>query len=93
LSGFPIPAWIDLASADKKVLIILLLGMLYRPALALLLLYVHWLSVFTSRRARKDGIRVSIGTAVELAGLLLMKSAAMTAGRWWGSVKYGAFCV
>lgn len=90
--GCPLPAWLDLASADKKVLAIGLLGALSPPALFLLPLYAGWLAAAAARRARRAGIPVSPVGAVGLAGLLLLKSAAMTAGRWWGSVKYGAVC-
>lgn len=92
-SGFPVPAWIDLASADKKTMAILAMGVLYRPALYLMAFYALWLTVSASRRAMQWGISVSPTEAVGLAGLLVMKSTAMTLGRWWGSVKYGALCV
>ncbi len=92
LSGFPVPAWIDLASADKKTMAILGVGFLYKPVLYLWVLYALWLAVSAYRRATQRGISVSAMEAFGLAGLLLMKSAAMTAGRWWGSVKYGAIC-
>jgi GT2 family glycosyltransferase len=87
-----IRAWVDLASADKKALLILAAGGLYPPALWLLPLYAGWLSALTRRQARQAGSPVSAASAVTLAGMLLLKSAAMTAGRWWGSVKYGALC-
>lgn len=90
---WPVRVWVDLASADKKVLAILLLGSAYRPFLLLLPVYAGWLVVATSRRAHRAGRSVTPLAALELAGLLLLKSAAMTAGRWWGSVKYGAVCL
>ncbi len=88
----PVPAWLDLAAADKKAIALLALAAAWRPALALLPLYVAWLAVAATRRARQAGVAVSPGAALGLAGLLLGKSAAMTAGRWWGSVKYGTLC-
>lgn len=91
-SRCPVRAWVDLASADKKVLAIVLLGALYGPVLLLLPLYTVWLAVAAGQRARRVGAHASPAAAVGLAGLLLLKSAAMTAGRWWGSVKYGAVC-
>lgn len=93
LSGFLMPAWIDLASADKKTMAILGIGFLYKPVLYLWVLYALWLAVSAYHRATQRGISVSAMEAFGLAGLLLMKSAAMTAGRWWGSVKYGALCL
>lgn len=92
-SAFPARAWVDLASADKKVLAILLLGALYGPALLVLPLYAGWLAMAAARRARGIGTPVSPRGALSLAGLLVLKSAAMTGGRWWGSLKYGALCV
>jgi len=91
--GCPVRAWIDLTSADKKALAILGVSVAYPPALWLLPALALWLTVNTGRRARQAGTRPSPAVSVELAALLLLKSAAMTAGRWWGSVKYGALCL
>ena len=91
--GFPGRGWLDLASADKKVLAILGIGAAYTPALWLLPLYTVWLATATRRAARQAGGPVSPAVGLALAALLLVKSAAMTAGRWWGSVKYGACCL
>ncbi len=90
--GCPVPAWVDIASADKKILGILLLGAAVTPALALLPLYAAWLVIAFARRAKKAGRPVSPAGAMALAAFLVLKSGAMTAGRWWGSVKYGALC-
>lgn len=85
--------WVDLASADKKVLAMALVSIAYGPLLGLLPLYAAWLVSLTARRSRQTGRPTSLGDACGLAALLLLKSAAMTAGRWWGSVKYGALCL
>lgn len=90
--GCPVHAWVNLVGADKKVMGILALGALIRPALWLLLLYGIWLAILTGRRAQASGAAWSVGTALLLAGLLLVKSGAMTIGRWRGSVKYGVLC-
>lgn len=92
LPRFPLPAWLDLASADKKVLAVLVLSAWYGPALWLLAPLALWLTIGASRRAQRAGVPVT-GAAIWLAGLLLLKSSAMTLGRWWGSVKYGALCL
>lgn len=89
----PIRAWVDLASADKKVLAILVLGAVWSRLFWLLPLYAGWLAVSAGRRARREGVAASPAAAFALGGLLVAKSAAMTAGRWWGSVKYGAVCL
>jgi len=88
----PVRAWVDLASADKKVLMLIALGMLYQPVLWLVPLYGVWLVLLVGQQARRQGVAVSLGAAVELAGLLWLKSTVMTAGRWWGAVKYGTAC-
>ncbi len=92
LPRFPLPAWLDLASADKKVLAVLVVGAWYGPALWLLVPLALWLTMQSYDRARRRGLPVR-AEAIELAGLLLLKSSAMTLGRWWGSVRYRALCL
>jgi len=89
----PVHAWLDLSSADKKVLAMMVLAVLYRPALLLLIPYAVWLVFIVNRRSVRSGSAVSLSGSASLAGLLLLKSFAMTVGRWWGSVKYGALCL
>lgn len=91
-SNWPIGVWIDLASADKKMVAILLLGILYDPLFVLLPAYGIWLVVTMQRRAKEVAGPISLITAISLAGLLVLKSATMTTGRWWGSIRYGALC-
>lgn len=86
-------AWIDLASADKKVMALVLCSLLYRPAWLLLPLYALWLMAAATRRARAGGSPLTPATSAGLAGLLVWKSFALTLGRWWGSLKYGAVCL
>jgi glycosyltransferase involved in cell wall biosynthesis len=88
----PVRAWVNLASADKKLLMVVAAGAIYAPLLSMLPLYCAWLTASVTRRARRDGRQISPRAAVEVAGLLVAKSAAMTAGRWWGSMRYGAVC-
>jgi GT2 family glycosyltransferase len=92
-NGFPLRAWVDLSSADKKVFAILATGAVYVPLLWLLPLYAVWLARSTARRAQLAGVATSPVVALELAGLLVLKSAAMTVGRWWGSVRSGGICL
>jgi GT2 family glycosyltransferase len=88
----PRPVWINLASADKKIAAIILLGCIVPPMLWLVPLYGLWLSVIVGRRAKQAGYSVSIVDRTRLAALLLAKSCAITAGRWRGSVQYGVIC-
>jgi GT2 family glycosyltransferase len=89
----PISAWVDIASPDKKLLSLLGLGLLYGPALGLLLVYSGWLVAVATRRARREGWNMSPMTACEVAMLLVLKAGAMTAGRCWGSLKYASVCI
>jgi O-antigen biosynthesis protein len=91
--GFPLPLWIDAGSPDKKAMALLLLGLLWRPLLALLPLYGAWLWWDVTRRTRARGLRVSWLGRWGLVGCLLAKAAAMTSGRWWGSLRYGRGCL
>ncbi len=93
LGQWPLPSWVDLASADKKVMLIMILGGAYRPLLLLLPVYLLWLVRSAHQRAADCGLPASVGASFVLAGLLVCKSLAMTLGRWWGSFKYGAVCL
>ena len=90
---FPLPLWIDAGSPDKKVAMLLALGLLWRPLLALLPLYGAWLWWDVTRRTRARGVAVSWLGRWGLVGCLLAKAAAMTSGRWWGSLRYGRACL
>lgn len=88
----PVSFWLDLASADKKVLAILVAGS-FLPALYWVVpLYFSYLVLTVRRRARETGRPSSVATSGALAVLLLLKSGAMTAGRWWGAVRYRTLC-
>ncbi len=89
----PVDGWVDGASADKKLLGLLALGWLYQPLWWLLPLYAVWMIREAGKRAALAGAPPSVTATVALAGLLLAKSAALTAGRWRGSWKYGAVCL
>lgn len=88
----PVSAWLDLGSADKKLLALVLLGVLYPPLWWALPLYGTYLTFTCRARARDTGVPASTARSGQLAALLLLKSAAMTAGRWRGSAKYGRLC-
>jgi len=88
----PLSAWIDLAGADKKLVGSALMGFLYTPLFALPPLYFAWLVHLARRRAREAGLQPGLGGQITLAALLLAKSAAMTAGRIRGSLRYGVLC-
>jgi glycosyltransferase involved in cell wall biosynthesis len=90
---FPLPVWIDAGSPDKKAAALLALGLLWRPLLALLPLYGAWLWWDMTARTRARGLAVSWLGRWGLVGCLVAKAAAMTSGRWWGSLRYGRACL
>lgn len=89
----PVTAWLDLAGADKK-LALALLGAALAPVLwPLPILYSLWLPYGCGRRAMTAEPPRSALLGLPLAGLLLLKSAALSLGRLWGSLRHGALCV
>ena len=90
---FPVALWIEAASPDKKTLALLALGLLWPPSLVLLPLYGGWLWWEMTRRARARGLAVSWLGRWGLVGCLLAKAAALTGGRWWGSLRHGRACL
>jgi GT2 family glycosyltransferase len=92
-SHAPVAGWIDCASADKKCLA-MLAGSLIVPVLGWLVpAYVFLLTLQAHRRALAEQVDASWFTSFGLGALLIAKSGAMTAGRWVGSIKYGALCL
>ena len=91
--GFPVPLWIDAGAPDKKVLMLLALALAWRPLLGLLPVYAGWLWWDVGVRARARGLHLSSLARCGLVGCLLAKAAAMTGGRWWGSLRYGRACL
>jgi cellulose synthase/poly-beta-1,6-N-acetylglucosamine synthase-like glycosyltransferase len=85
----PLKAWIDLSTADKKMVAILFLSFLYPPLAVLVPAYVLYLSRLVVKRAKRSHVRLRPMDSVAMAGLLLIKSMAMTAGRLQGSFRYG----
>ena len=91
--GFPLPIWIDAGSPDKKVAALVALALAWPPAAVLLPLYAAWLWRDVTRRGRARGLALSWLERGELIGCLLGKAAALTGGRWWGSLRYGRACL
>jgi GT2 family glycosyltransferase len=91
--GFPVPVWIDAGSPDKKAVALVAVALAWPPAAALLPLYAGWLWWDMTRRARARGLALSAVERWELVGCLLAKAAALTGGRWWGSLRYRRVCL
>jgi len=87
--NLPLKAWIDLSSADKKMAAILVLSFLYPPLVVLAPAYVFYLARLIVKRAKRSDMSLRPMDSIAMAGLLLMKSMAMTVGRLQGSFRYG----
>lgn len=84
--------WLDLASADKKLATVLVLA-LWAPAVwGVAFAYLFYLYVDTSRRFHREQLPLPRASRLVAPFLLLAKSAAMTAGRIAGSLRFGAVC-
>jgi GT2 family glycosyltransferase len=89
----PARLWLDLASADKKLLALALAAVAWPPAGLLLLGYVGYLYLDASRRFRREAFPPPPAAHLAAPALLVLKSAAITAGRLVGSVRFGALCL
>jgi glycosyltransferase involved in cell wall biosynthesis len=89
----PFNLWINLVTADKKILFLIILGIIYWPLLLLLLFYLVYLERDINKRCKKDGISAGLIARVIMLFLLFIKSAALTAGRIFGSFKHKVICI
>ncbi|MDD5100974.1 MAG: glycosyltransferase [Syntrophales bacterium] len=90
---WPLRAWLDIAAADKKFILGLLLTSLWPPFLAILALYLILLYRNLGQRLAQDQIEADYREKWALVFLLLFKSLAMTCGRWRGSLAQGVLCL
>jgi GT2 family glycosyltransferase len=89
----PLRAWLDISSADKKMGLILGTGIFSPVLYSLIPAYFLYLIFRISVRARKAQEDAAIKDCAAMAGLLLLKSASITMGRVWGSVRNGVLCL
>jgi GT2 family glycosyltransferase len=85
--------WLEFNQADKKLMGTIIAGLIWPPLFLLSLAYLTYLSLSIYRRGALIRIPVKIVEAPVLAGLLLLKSAAMTCGRLYGSLRYKVICI
>jgi GT2 family glycosyltransferase len=88
----PVCGWLNLSSADKKLLGLLMLPGWHGAFWGLPPLFMAYLALMIIRRARSHGQKCSLSEAAIMAGVLIWKSAAMTMGRLAGSAQYGVVC-
>jgi glycosyltransferase involved in cell wall biosynthesis len=84
--------WIDLNQADKKLLGVIILGLLWWPFYSLALIYFLYLCSFIYKKAWEKNIKANIIELPPLAFLLFLKSAALTMGRIIGSFRNRVLC-
>lgn len=85
--------WLEFHQADKKLLATIIAGFIWPPLFMLAFAYFAYLSLAICRQGVRMHISVKIREAPVLAGLLLLKSAAMTGGRLRGSLRHKVICV
>ncbi len=85
--------WLDLAQADKKTLLLLAAGLCWWPLFSLLLAYYLWLIVATSRKAQRLGVPLAWWERLGMPLLLVLKAAALTAGRLRGGIRRRVLCI
>lgn len=85
--------WLDLASADKKLLVLSVLAGWLPWLWWVPVGYLGYLYVDASRRFDREAFPIPRGARPAAPILLLAKSAAMTVGRLAGSVRFRAVCV
>jgi len=90
---WPLRAWLNIAAADKKFILCLLLTGLWLPFSAVLALYLVLLYRNMGQRLEQDQIEADCAEKWALVFLLLFKSLAITCGRWKGSLVQGVLCL
>jgi glycosyltransferase involved in cell wall biosynthesis len=90
---FPLRVWIDMASADKKLAMALILSIIWWPFFLILLFYFILLYRDMRVRIRKEDFEANFCEKWRMVFLLFLKSIAMTAGRLKGSFHYGVVCL
>lgn len=90
---WPLRMWLDIASADKKFILCLILSGIWSPFSLVLILYLVLLYRDMGGRAKKEHIEADFGEKWGMVLLLLFKSMAMTCGKLRGSFTHGVLCI
>jgi GT2 family glycosyltransferase len=90
---WPLRAWVDIASADKKFLLCSVLSGIWSLFSLVLILYLVLLYRDMGVRAKKEHIEADFGEKWGMVLLLLFKSMAMTCGKLRGSFTHGVLCI
>lgn len=90
---WPLRMWLNLTSADKKVLAISIISILFPPFILVLAAYFLYLLTDMGKRLTQNGVTACFREKCLLVLLLWVKSFAMTTGRVRGSIRYNVLCV
>ncbi len=85
--------WLDLGQADKKLLLLAILALSWLPLTILPPAYLARLALSARGRARELGIPLSLVEALSIPLLMVLKAAALTAGRLRGSFRQRVLCL
>jgi len=89
---WPLRLWVDMASADKKLLGIVLLSFFWWPLSIFIIFYFIYLYANMDFRLKQKGLNAAFLDKLQLILLLNFKSAAITAGRIVGSFRNRVLC-
>jgi GT2 family glycosyltransferase len=89
---WPMHAWLDIASADKKFILCLILSGIWWPFLLILISYLMLLYRDMGLRTKKDGISADFCEKWGMVFMLFFKSLAITSGRLRSSFRHGVLC-
>lgn len=89
----PLRVWIDMASADKKLALALILSIIWWPFFLILLSYFVFLYRDVGVRIQEVDFEADFREKWCMVLLLFFKSMAMTAGRLKGSFRHGVLCL
>ncbi len=85
--------WVRMISADKKMLFLVFLSIFLQWGYRLPALYGLYLAGSVLKKARGERVPVGFFKSFVMAALLLVKSFAITLGRWRGSFEYRVLCL
>jgi len=84
--------WIDLNQADKKILLLFMLGWIWWPLYSIMFAYFLQLCFFTYKKSVEKSISTKLIELPFLACLLILKSLCLTTGRVSHSLKHRVLC-
>jgi uncharacterized membrane protein len=85
-------AWLDVASADKKFILCLILSISWWPFIFILISYLILLYRDMGLRTKRDQISADFFEKWGMVFLLIFKSLAITLGRLTSSFRHGVLC-